>query len=490
MRNYKQYIAVDLGAESGRVMLGVLDGEQLELQEAYRFINDPIKEGGALKWDFEAIFEGIKEGIGRAVRQAQGQVTGIGVNSWGVDFGLLDKNGQLLENPYHYRDKRTDGMPAQAFAIMERDEIFENSGIQFMPLNSLYQLLALKMERPEVLERVEKLLFMADLVSYFLTGKIYAEYTLASTSQMMDMRKGEWSQVIFDRFGLPLHIMPEVVQAGTWAGRLTDSICQELSVEPIKVFAVGSHDTAGAVAAVPGVGEDWALISSGTWSVMGVEIDKPIINDHALKYGFTNEGGVEGTIRFLTNLAGLWPLQQCRKHWQSEGEDLSYRELVELARQAEPFAAFLNPGAEGLFRPGNIPIKINEYLKKTGQNPLTNKGRIVRVILEGLALQYVKTVRAIETIRKKFIEVIHIVGGGSRNELLSQFTADATGKKVITGPVEATAMGNVIVQAIADGQIESVSQGREIVRRSCQLKTYLPGDTKSWARHYQKWIKT
>ena len=490
MENDKKYIAVDLGAESGRVMLGGVGEGHLELQEIYRFSNDLIEEGGALKWDFKAIFDGVKEGIGRSVRQAKGRVTGIGVNSWGVDFGLLDKNGQLRENPYHYRDKRTDGMPAQAFAIMERDEIFENSGIQFMPLNSLYQLLALKMERPEVLKRVEKLLFMADLVSYFLTGKIYAEYTLASTSQMMDMRKGEWSQVIFDRFGLPLHIMPDVVQAGTLAGRLTDSICQELSVAPIKVFAVGSHDTAGAVAAVPGVGEDWALISSGTWSVMGVEIDKPIINDHALKYGFTNEGGVEGTIRFLTNLAGLWPLQQCRKHWQSEGKDLSYRELVELARQAEPFAAFLNPGAEGLFRPGNMPIKINEYLKKTGQDQINDKGQIVRVILEGLALQYVKVVRAIETIREKTIEVIHVVGGGSRNEILCQFTADATGKIVITGPAEATAMGNILMQAIADGQIESVSQGREIVRRSCQLKTYLPRDTESWAGHYQKWIKT
>jgi len=417
-------------------------------------------------------------------------VTGIGVNSWGVDFGLLDKNGQLLENPYHYRDRRTEGMLEKAFKIMSQEEIFENSGIQFMPLNSLYQLLALKMERPEVLERAEKLLFMADLVSYFLTGKIYAEYTLAGTSQMIDMRKGEWSKVILDRFGLPRHIMPEVVQAGMLAGTLKDTLCQELGVEPIKVFTVGSHDTAGAVVAVPVVEQDWAFISSGTWSVVGVEIDKPIINDDVLKYGFTNEGGVGGAIRFSTNLVGLWPLQQCRKHWEDEGEDLSYRELVELARESEPFAAFLDPGDESLFRPGNMPIKINEYLTKTGQDQLTDNGRMVRVILEGLALQYVKTVRAIETIRKKSIEVIHIVGGGSRNELLSQFTSDATGKKVITGPVEATAMGNVIVQSMADGQIESVSQGREMVRRSCNLKTYMPSDNESWDGHYRKWIKS
>ena len=490
MGNKKHYISVDLGAESVRVMLGSIDGDQLELQEIYRISNDPIEEGGALKWDFQAIFAGVKEGIRRAVGQVRGQVAGIGIDSWGVDFGLLDEEGRLMDNPYHYRDRRTEGMPEKAFEIMGQGEIFENSGIQFMSLNSLYQLLALKQEHPEVLARARSMLFMADLVSYFLTGKIYAEYTLASTSQMMDMRKGNWSRLILERFSLPLEIMPEVVPAGTWIGSLTDSLCRELGVEAIKVFAVGSHDTAGAVAAVPGAIEDWAFISSGTWSVVGVEINEPIINDTVHKYGFTNEGGVEGTIRFLTNLAGLWPLQQCRKHWQSEGEDLSYRELVELARKGEPFVAFLASGDEGLFRPGNMPVKINEYLKKTGQKQLDDKGQIVRVILEGLALQYVKAIKAIEALREKSIKVIHIVGGGSRNEILCQFTANATGKRVIAGPVEATAMGNILMQAIANGQIKSVSQGREIVRRSCQFNTYLPRDTESWTRHFQKWIKT
>ncbi|KPK75563.1 MAG: carbohydrate kinase, partial [Phycisphaerae bacterium SM23_30] len=318
--------------------------------------------------------------------------------------------------------------------------------------------------------------------------RIFAEYTLAGTSQLMDMRSGQWSEAILKKFGLPLDIMPEIIPPGTIVGPLQSAICRELATEPIKVVAAGSHDTACAVAAVPAETENWAYISSGTWSLIGVEIDRPIINDEVLNHGFTNEGGAANTIRFLKNSMGLWPLQQCKRQWQSEGADLSYNELTALAQNAEPFAVHLDLNFEPLFTPGDMPAKINEYLKKTGQSPLRDKGQMVRTILESLALQYRSVIEAIERIRKIPVEVIHIVGGGSQNDLLSQFAADAVGKKVIAGPVEATAMGNITLQAIADGQIKSLPQGREIIRHSVELKTYHPQEREKWSVPYFKYM--
>ena len=488
MAHISRYIAVDLGAESGRIMLGELSEQHLQLEEIYRFSNEPLEENGSLKWDFGFLLSEIQKGLARAVRRAEGLVSGIAVDSWGVDFGLLDKDKRLMENPYHYRDSRTEGVMEKAFEIMPRREIFQNSGLQFMKLNTLYQLLAVKQKHPEVLRGAGHLVFMADLVSYFLCGRIFAEYTLAGTSQLMDMRSGQWSEAIFKKFGLPLDIMPEIIPPGTIVGPLQSAICRELATEPIKVVAAGSHDTACAVAAVPAETENWAYISSGTWSLIGVEIDRPIINDEVLNHGFTNEGGAANTIRFLKNSMGLWPLQQCKRQWQSEGADLSYNELTALAQNAEPFAVHLDLNFEPLFTPGDMPAKINEYLKKTGQSPLRDKGQMVRTILESLALQYRSVIEAIERIRKIPVEVIHIVGGGSQNDLLSQFAADAVGKKVIAGPVEATAMGNITLQAIADGQIKSLPQGREIIRHSVELKTYHPQEREKWSVPYFKYM--
>lgn len=486
MEKRKQYIAVDLGAESGRVMLGTVSAEELGLQEIFRFPNQPIKEDGRLKWNFGELFSHIKTGLAKAIKQSEVEVSSIGVDSWGVDFGLLDEKDQLIENPYHYRDSRTDGIMEEAFALMSKRDIYENSGLQFMQLNTIFQLFSMHLADSEVLAKARKLIFIADLVSYYLCGRAYAEYTLASTSQLMDMKTGQWSQRIFDKLGLALDIMPEVVGSGTVVGQLKPEICAELGCGPVSVVAVGSHDTAGAVAGVPAKGDRWAYISSGTWSLMGIETPEAIIIDKSFEYSFTNEGGVEGTIRFLKNLTGLWLLQECRRQWEREGTDLSYAELTSMAERAEPFAAHLDPDYSEFLAPGNMPEKINKYLVNMGQSKIDDKGQIVRIILENLAFTYRSVMAAIEDVMKKRIDVLHIVGGGIRNELLSQFAANATGKKVITGPVEATACGNILMQAVACGQIKSLAQGRDLIRNSFELKEFETEEPAIWYEEYRR----
>ncbi|NIA06962.1 MAG: rhamnulokinase [Actinobacteria bacterium] len=486
MEQKKQYIAVDLGAESGRVMLGTVSAEKLSLEEIFRFANNPIKEDGHLKWDFDGLFSQIKTGIAKAIKQSDGEISGIGVDSWGVDFGLLDENGELIENPYHYRDSRTEGVMEKAFELMDKGDIYRNSGIQFMPINTVYQLLAMRLANSQALAKAKKLVFMADLVSRCLCGRAYAEYTLASTSQLMDMRTGQWSQAIFDKLALPLEIMPEVIKPGTIAGQLTPQICEELGCGPIRLIAVGSHDTADAVAAVPVNSNSWEYLSSGTWSLIGIETPQAIINDKSEKYSFTNEGGVEDTIRFLKNIVGLWILQECRRQWQREGTDLSYAELTSMAKDASPFAAYMDPDYGEFLSPGNMPEKINQYLTKTGQYKLDDKGQIVRLILESLAFKYREVIEAIEDTTSQRLDVLHIVGGGIKNELLCQFAANATGKKVIAGPVEATACGNILMQALACGQIGSLAQGRHLVGKSFELKKYHPEEPGIWSARHQE----
>jgi len=494
MEQRKHYIAVDLGAESGRIMLGGVSSEKLNLEEIYRFPNGPIEQGNSLRWDFARLFAEIKVGIAKAISKLDGEISGIGVDSWGVDFGLLDESGKLIENPYHYRDRRTDEMMDKAFELMSKRQIYDETGLQFMQFNTIYQLLAMRQAGSQFPARVKRLLFMADLVAYHLCGRAFAEYTLASTSQLMDMATGRWSQEIFDRLGLPIGIMPEIVSPGTIVGRLNRQICDELGCGPIDVIAAASHDTACAVAAVPAdeheaTGRDnqrWAYLSSGTWSLMGVESDKAIINEKSFAHAFTNEGGVENTIRFLRNIAGLWLLQECRRQWLREGVDLDYEHLTAMAEKAPPFAAYVNPDCAEFMAPGDMPEKINQYLELTGQDKLHDKGLMARVIIESLAFRYRYVMEAIEDITNKSIDVLHIVGGGIRNQLLCRFAANATGKKVITGPVEATAVGNIVVQAIAAGQLKSLSQGREIVRSSFEMKVYKPQETQVWAKQYDR----
>ena len=487
MAEQKCYIAVDLGAESGRVMLAVVSDERLALEEIHRFGNGPVELDGTLRWDFERLMSEIKTGIGRAVKQASGEVCGIGVDSWGVDFGLLDETGRLIEKPYHYRDSRTNQMMEKAFELMDKRQIYEHTGLQFMQFNTVYQLLAMRLADSPALAKAKSIIFIADLVSYFLCGRAFAEYTLASTSQLMDMRTGQWSKEVFEKLGLAMDIMPPIVQPGTVVGKLTEDVAGEIGCERLDVIAVGSHDTASAVAAVP-ADEDtkWAYLSSGTWSLIGVEVPGAVINDKTYEVPFTNEGGVENTIRLLKNIMGLWLVQECRRQWQTDGEDLSYPELTAMAEKAEPFAVSIDVDQDSFIAPGEMPKRINEYLEQTGQQRTTDKGQIVRAVLEGLALKYRAILDKLEDVTGTTIECLHIVGGGTQNELLNQFAANATGKKVITGPVEATAIGNIVMQARAAGQITGLAQARKIIRNSIEMKEYQPKDTALWQQQYDK----
>lgn len=487
MAEQKSYIAVDLGAESGRVMLAVVSDERLTLEEIHRFGNGPVDVDGTLRWDFERLMSEIKTGIGRAVKQASGEVCGIGVDSWGVDFGLLDETGLLIEKPYHYRDSRTNAMMEKAFELMDKRQIYEHTGLQFMQFNTVYQLLAMRLADSPALAKAKSLIFIADLVSYFLCGRAFAEYTLASTSQLMDMRTGRWSQPVFAKLGLPFVLMPPVVQPGRVVGKLTEDVAEEIGCERLDVIAVGSHDTASAVAAVPADEKTkWAYLSSGTWSLIGVEAPGAVINDKTYEVPFTNEGGVENTIRLLKNIMGLWLVQECRRQWQKDGEDLSYPELTAMAEKAEPFAVAIDVDQDSFIAPGGMPKRINEYLEQTGQQRTTDKGQIVRAVLEGLALKYRAILDKLEDVTGTTIECLHIVGGGTQNELLNQFAANATGKKVITGPVEATAIGNIVMQARAAGQLTGLAQARKIIRNSIEMKEYQPEETGLWQRQYDK----
>jgi len=486
MASMDNYLAVDLGAESGRVMLGKLGADRLELVECYRFTTGPTEQDGSLRWDFPRLWDEVKAGLARGVKQADGPLRAVAVDSWGVDFGLLDGEGRLLENPYHYRDRRTDEMMEEAFRHVPRRDIYFYTGIQFMQINTIYQLLALRQSGATVLQRARHLLFMADLFAYYLSGEVFAEYTLASTSQLMDMRTGQWATALFEKLDLPLDIMPAVVPPGTVAGPVKPELAREMGTSAIDLIAAGSHDTASAVAAVPAKGEHWAYLSCGTWSLMGVETPQAIINDLAYEHQFTNEGGVNGTIRLLKNIMGLWLVQECRRQWQREGEELSYAELTRMAQQAEPFAAVVNPDDNAFLQPGDMPAAIREHLRRSGQKVIEEKGQLVRVILESLALRYRWAIDRLEQLIGRRIEVLHVVGGGIQNELLCQFTADALGRRVVTGPVEATASGNIIMQALATGRLSSLQEGRDLVARSFALREYQPRQVEAWQRQYEQ----
>jgi sugar (pentulose or hexulose) kinase len=378
-------------------------------------------------------------------------------------------------------------MTEKAFKLMSKREIYENTGLQFLQFNSVYQLLAMRLKNSVAMAKATNLVFIADLFSYLLCGKIFAEYSLASTSQFMDMKTGKWSKEVLDGLSLPTEIMPKIIRPGTVVSQLSAKIGTELLCGPVPVIAIGSHDTASAVAAVPAAGDaNWAYLSSGTWSLMGVEVPQAIINDKTFKYEFTNEGGVENTIRLLKNIMGLWLTQECRRQWQREGTDLSYAELAAMAEKAEPFARHIDVDHSGFLAPGDMPKRINDYLIETGQKPIDDKGQMTRTILESLALKYSSVMEAVEDVAGHKIDVLHIVGGGIQNELLCQFTANALGRKVITGPIEATASGNILMQAIATGQIKTLAEARRIVRNSFELKEYEPQDIPLWQEQYEK----
>ena len=484
----RKYLALDLGAESGRGALGRFDGKKLTLEEVHRFPNGPVRLLDRIYWDALSLFANLKEALAATVPLAGG-IDSIGIDTWGVDFALLAKDGSLLGNPVHYRDARTDGMMEKAFEIMPREEIFEHTGVQFMQINTLFQLYSMAIENSPLLKTADTMLMMPSLFNYLFTGRKIDEYTVASTSQLIDARTGTWARPLFDKLGIPFSIAPEVMRPGAVISTIRPDIAREAGVHPVPVVAVGSHDTASAVAAVPVEGGDWCYISCGTWSLTGIETLEPIINEKSLAYGYTNEGGVGGTIRFLKNIMGLWLVQECKRQWAKEGDDFSYTEITRMAADATPMRCFVNCSSDGFLAPGGMPERIVEFCRKSGQQPPESKGQIVRCALESLALTYRAALAALEDVTGSPIDVVHVVGGGTQNELLCQFAADSCNRPVVAGPVEATAIGNLLMQAVALGDLASPAEVREVVRNSFSPVCYEPQNTAAWDDAFHRYQK-
>lgn len=466
------YLAVDLGAESGRVILGALAKEKLSLEELHRFPNQPVRLPTGLYWDSFRLFHEIVEGLTMAGRDRHLRLAGIGVDTWGVDFGLVGADGGLIDCPRHYRDGRTNGVPERLFEVVSRAEVFGHTGIQVMQLNSLYQLYAMHLADSPALRAAERLLFMPDLFSYWLTGVQRAEITIASTSQFYDSKSRRFATELLDRLGLPTSLLPELIEPGRQLGTLLPDLAASTGLGPAPVYATAAHDTAAAVAAVPAEGEDWCYVSSGTWSLMGVELEQPVINEHSYALNFTNELGAGGRILLLKNIAGLWLLQECRRTWAAGGEPASYEELTRMAESAGPAQSIINP--DDFLQPGDMPARIADWCRARSLLPPVTKGETCRVILESLAKRYREVLEGLEALSGRKIRTIHIVGGGSRNALLNRLVASATGRTVVAGPVEATAAGNVLVQATGAGEIRDLDHAREIVRRSFEIEVFQP----------------
>ena len=482
------YIACDLGAESGRVMLGTLEGGKLELHEAHRFTNGLARIMGSYRWDTLRIFEEIKNGLRKVAEQGIA-ARSVSVDSWGVDYVLTGEREPQLSIPYHYRDSRTDRTYGEAVRKGGAERIFEETGIQFMPINTLYQMVADMEERKEVLGVADRFLLMGDYFNYLLSGRGVAEESLASTTQIYDPRKRDWSRELIRVFGFNEKLFPEIVPSGTILGPVREEIVEETKMKGVQVVATCSHDTGAAVAAVPAEGIDWAFLSSGTWSLIGVELPGPLINEEVRKANFTNEAGHGGTTRFLKNISGLWLLQECRRAWAKEGREYGYEELTRLALETEPLRSLVNPNSPRLAKPDEMPRKIQEGCEAEGEPRPETPGQIARCILESLALTYRTAFEQLRGLTGMKLNRLHIVGGGSQSKLLNQAAADAIGCPVIAGPVEATAIGNLLVQAIALKDIASLEGLRKVVRDSFPVVTYNPHPSEAWEGAFERFKK-
>jgi rhamnulokinase len=486
------FLAFDLGAESGRAMVAHFDGRRFvqapaALLEVHRFPNQPVRLPDGLHWDALRLWTDLKQGLALAVRQYEGNLAAAGLDTWGVDFGLLDRDGALIGAPFHYRDSRTDGMVEEAFRRVPRAEIFERTGIQFMPLNSLYQLLSLAARRAPALDIAETFLTMPDLFNYWFTGRQVCEFSIATTTQCYDPRAGDWAFDLLERLGIPRRLFPRIVPPGTLLGPMLPAVLEEAGAagqRALPVIAPACHDTGSAVAAVPAAGPGFAWISSGTWSVMGFEQADPVIDARSLEFNVTNEGGVCGTFRVSKNIMGLWLVQECRRTWARQGDDLSYDALMHIAAEAPAFQSIIDPDDPEFLKPGDMPSRIRAFCRRAGQPVPESKGAVVRCALESVALKYRWVLERLEQLAGRRLEPIHIVGGGIQNTLLCQFAADATGRPVIAGPVEATAAGNILMQAIALGHIGTLDEGRRVIRESFDTRVYEPGDAAGWDEAY------
>lgn len=483
----QQYLAFDLGASSGRAILGTLQDGKISLQELHRFDNGGVQCNGGLFWDILGLFKELKVGLQKALA-AGADLQGIAIDTWGVDYALIGKDGFFAGFPRHYRDSRTDDIMPWAFAKMPPEQMYAHTGIQFMSLNTVFQLAAALRAEEDSLKIADKLLFTPNALTYLLCGAVSAEYSIATTSQLYDPTRRDWAWPVIDAIGIKRGLFPKIVPSCSVAGVLTAALQEEFKCAPVPVILVGSHDTASAVAAVPAVeGKSWAYLSSGTWSLLGVELPAPLITAEARAANYTNEGGVGGKIRFLKNITGLWLTQECRSEWQRQGRSYSFAELDALAQQAEPFRSFIDPNDSSFVAPGDMPGRIAAFCRRTGQPVPETPGQIVRTAFESLALRYKQTVEELEELQGRKIEVLHLVGGGCKGDILNQFTANAIEREVIAGPVEATALGNIMGQAIATGAIGSVQEGRDIIRNCTETKTFQPQDKDAWQDAYRKY---
>lgn len=484
MRNV---LAFDYGASSGRAILGSFDGEKLVLKEIHRFSNDPVVVGDSMYWDILRLYHELKQGILTGRNETGGNVDSIGIDTWGVDFGLLDKDDVLLGNPFHYRDSRTDGMIGEALKKVSRERIYNDTGIAFQKFNTIYQLLSMVINKSSLLENAETLLFIPDLLTFFLTGNKACEYTVASTSQMLQAGRGTWAYDLLNELGIPVKILPDITEPCTRAGTIRQSVKDELGVGDIPVISVASHDTASAVIAAPLESSNDAYISSGTWSLLGTEREKPVVNEKTMKLNYTNEGGIDRTARLLVNIMGLWVYQECRRAWRKQGIEISYDEMDALADAAKPFQAFIDVDCDTFYSPGNMPGKVVDYCRKTGQSLSSDRGSIIRTVMESLAMKYRSAVEGLEEIIEEKIPALHIVGGGCKNRMLSEYTANVLNRPVTAGPVEATAIGNIMAQLIALKEVKDLNEAREVVKRSFPTEIYQPQNAEAWDEAYNRY---
>src|SRR5271165_749912 len=481
-RSGKPYLAFDFGAESGRAVLARLHFGVLTIEEVHRFPNEPVEYGGALHWDAPRLWLEVRKALAGL---EEVELAGIGVDAWGVDYALLGERGELLQNPFHYRDSRTRGIMAEVFRKVPREEIYAATGIQFMPINTLYQLVAAKRDIPRVLFAADRLVMMPDLFNYWLTGNAVCEFTNATTTQLVNPVTRRWATELMERLELPSSLPAPIVEPGTVIGPLLPGIARASLLSGTPVIAPASHDTGSAVAAIS-ARDGTAFLSSGTWSLLGTELDAPVISAAALRLNFTNEGGVCGTTRLLKNVMGLWMLQCCRQSWTGQGQVYDYRELMELANREVAFRHLVDPDDESFLRPADMPAALDQFCARTHQPAPATPGAYVRAILESLAFKYRAVLHNLELVSGQRIEQIRVIGGGSKNRLLNQFTADATARKVLAGPAEATALGNVAVQILATGGASSLREVRAIVDRSFSTEVFEPVETDKWDKEAER----
>ncbi|BBH23054.1 L-fuculose kinase [Paenibacillus baekrokdamisoli] len=482
-------LALDLGASGGRAMLGAFDGSRLTMNEVYRFSNEPVSLGNCFLWDFLRLFHEVKQSIGKAGLYSGPEISSLAIDTWGVDVGFIDWGGRLLGNPHHYRDPRTENIPEEVYQFLPKDELYRMTGNYPWQYNTIFQLYATKSQEAALFKQASGMLFMPDLINYFLTGEKATEYTVASTSGMLDATTGDWSREVLDRLAFPESLFAEIRQPGTVLAPLQDKVSAEINVRPVSVVLTASHDSASAVAAIPVSFSRYAYISCGTWSIVGIENGKQINSPLSQRLSFTNEGSLDNKTRVLKNIMGLWLLQECRKQWANEGEPLSYQSMQNLARTISNSNCYIDPDDNLFLLPSHMPDAIRLFCQRTNQPIPQSKAEIIRCVVESMALKYRKTIEELELLLPNKIEIIHMLGGGVNNHLLCQLTANAVGKPVVAGPVEATVMGNLLVQAMAHGEILNLNELRQVVKNSFSPLTYEPQSKEEWGSKYERYKK-